>query len=288
MPTVGFYCPVRHGAEERRQVRFEDCLGPEGCARRGNPPCNFPYAILSGIARKQGLYRTPPAPNYVTTTMLTGCLTRAYLQRVVDLYDPPEDAFWAFRGDLAHQIAAANAMEGAITEERIILSLDGNGRVLSGQPDTLEPLPGGGYAIWDYKSTRRVPEKPYKHHLRQLSIYTYLVLTGGQDGAGNAVPARDVRCVYLAYFDMGEVRVFRIPENPAEAIKPERVQQFFQKKVVPQAHALIDALENGTPPAPGTWHETWNCKKCSARHACPLYSKSRRRSAVAARREPDN
>lgn len=279
MPVVGFYCPVAVGAKERHQVRFEECLA--GCARQGTPPCRYPYAILSGIARKQGAYRTPPAPTYVTATMLTGCLTRAYLQRVEELFEPPEDAFWAFRGDLAHMIAEQNALEGAITEVRLAVSLNGNGRVLSGRPDTLEPLPDGGYAMWDYKSTRRVPSEPKQHHLRQLSIYTYLALAGGQDGAGNALPPRDVRCVYLAYFDMSEVRVFRVPADPAEAVRPERVQQFFEKKVVPQAHTLIDGLESGTPPAPGLWHETWECKYCSAKHACPFYSSGKAEAKAA-------
>lgn len=238
MPVVGFACP-------RGRVRFETCL--QECAPGAEPPCKYPYAVLAGIMK--GI-RGPQPPNEVTATELTGCLLRAYCRRSQEAFVKPAAAFWAFRGQMAHAIAQGCAAPGALVEQRIAVPLDG--LILSGQPDTLEPIPDAGYRLLDYKSTMRLPHAPRSHHLRQVDIYSYLGLATGIA----------VRQTVLIYFDMSGLLSFARPVDSAQ------VRAFVETAILPQAQALVPAVQSGNAPSPGPFREDWECGYCDYSRDC--------------------
>lgn len=273
MPTVGFECPITHGSAERQRVTFAACLAT--CAQQELPPCFFPYSVLAGIVHgMQGAF----APHIVRVSEITGCLTRAFFQRTMDTYIWPEDAYWLFRGQLAHLLAESAPHPGAIVEQRRYLPLNGGSVLLTGKPDTLEPLPdGSGFILQDYKTNRRLPDTPRTHNLRQTAIYSHMAMAGGQDHAGAELPPVPVRSIHLCYMDMNTLRVFRVPKRMDQFLDPTRVARWFAAQVAPKALALIAGLQSGTPPAPGDWHEDWECKKCPARDCCRYKSAARSR-----------
>ncbi len=254
MPVIGFACPKNGRGKDipLAQVCFQDCLTT--CAT-GAPACGFPFTILAGIAR--GMRGAWPNTT-VSVTELTGCLTSTYLKRTGDVFVEPTAAFWAFRGQLAHALAESHPFPGAITETRLEISLDGNGSRLTGQPDALEPLPDGTFRLVEYKSTKKVPAfaaGPYAHHQRQAGCYAYMATQAGHV----------VTTVRFIYFDMYQQRTFDLP------VTPEKVTHWFEHQVVPQALALIHALEAGVGPDPGKWQEQWACKRCDVQARCPHY-----------------
>jgi hypothetical protein len=114
--------------------------------------------VLKGIAESN-------APRgYVgwSATTILGCARAARLKEVVDYYIAPGEAFWAFRGHLAHLVVEqfARSDKSAIVEMRFatVVHVAGRPVLVSGKPDVV--YPDRGHLV-DFKTTKKVPDGHY-------------------------------------------------------------------------------------------------------------------------------
>ncbi len=119
-------------------------------------PCPFTPPILRGIIAAN----QPRELLGYSATEISGCLRKARLQEQADYYLAPGQAYWAFRGQLAHALLeqAHTGDPGVILEKRFYADIDG--LLFTGQVDLfyLERR-----LLVDYKTTREVP-KPTKRY----------------------------------------------------------------------------------------------------------------------------
>ena len=152
MACSGFICPVT-----QQPVTFEECLACAECG--GLAGCHLSYPLLKGIARAQQPRNLGAELETVSgwqmptlsVTELLGCPWQWQLQRDVDYYVKPEQAWWAFRGTLAHEIVARHAPPGALVEQRFFYAR--GGLQLTGQPDLVHHA-----VVYDYKSCQHLPQ----------------------------------------------------------------------------------------------------------------------------------
>lgn len=146
----GFVCPVT-GVE----TETERCME---CALTGSRECPYPYPVLKGIAESNA----PRGHVGWSATTILGCARQARLKGLVDYYLDPSEAFWAFRGHLAHLVVAefARLNKSAIVEMRFgaTLIVNDNPVLVSGKPDVVHPEQGH---LVDFKTTKKVPNGYY-------------------------------------------------------------------------------------------------------------------------------
>lgn len=144
MPFAGYICKVKGAV-----VSAQQC---ERCARAGAPPaCPLTAPVVAGmtlgIRNLEGF----------TATELLGCLRKVRLKREHDYYLDPEELYWAFRGQLMHEVAkrwVRRDDEDAIAERRFTARVFLDAEPISGQPDLIYKDRGH---IVDFKTTRRLP-----------------------------------------------------------------------------------------------------------------------------------
>jgi len=217
-------CPYGQGT-----VSVETCL-----AHSLTDPleCPYPYSILAAM------YGGEPRDT-ITVTKVVGCLRKAVLMEWEPVAIPPDDLYYAFRGQMFHAIAAAANMPGAIAEQRLYKEIDGVR--LSGQPDLIVPQQK---KIIDFKTTRRVPREPYSHHVQQVNLYRLLY-----DG--------EIAQLEIVYLDMSRVARMSVPLLDLD------------DWLHPRLHALRDALDGGPlPPVLTDEEETWQCRYCPVATLC--------------------
>lgn len=182
MSIKGFACPYGQG-----EVSFEQCLEH---SRTDPPECGFTYPILAGIV---GNLRGEMEE--VTVTQILNCLRKPVLERRKDIYLDPRHLYYAFRGQMFHQIASGVDLDECVVEERFRRVIAGV--VLSGQPDLIVPRLK---KLYDFKTTRRIPKdgKPYAQHGLQANIYRWL-----------ALPRYEIDQLEIVYLDMSDV--LRVP-----------------------------------------------------------------------------
>lgn len=154
MPFAGYIC--KHRGEV---VSPQEC---EACARRGAPaacPLTAPVVagMTLGIRRNEGF----------TATELLGCLRKVRLKRVHKYGLDPEELYWAFRGQLMHEVAkrwVRDSDENAIAEQRFIADVFLDAEPISGQPDLV--YLDRGHVV-DYKTTRRLPGEWLTYHCQK-------------------------------------------------------------------------------------------------------------------------
>lgn len=146
----GFYCesPEHTG---KTTVDPLECLA---CARAGaKPGCHMTAPVIRGIL--EGMRSDDFGP---TVTSLLYCPRKVWLRKFYTYWVKPSEAWWAFRGQLMHGLAAEYAVDDphAVAETRFSLLLEWDGQMLeiTGQPDLY-------YAdtchLVDYKTARAVP-----------------------------------------------------------------------------------------------------------------------------------
>ena len=233
MSIKGFACPYGQG-----DIAFDQCLAH---SRDDPTECGFTFPILAGIA---GNIRGDMEE--ITVTQLLNCLRKPVLERRHDVYLDPRQLYYAFRGQMFHQIAAGIEMDDCIVEQRFKRIIAGV--VLSGQPDLIVPRL---HKLYDFKTTRRIPSdgKPYGGHSLQANIYRWLV-----------VPNYEINQLEIVYMDMSDV--LRVPVE----IMPERKLLSW---LWPRVRKLRTALDGGPlPPRVGP-EGLWQCKGyCSFTKQC--------------------
>lgn len=233
MSIRGFACPYGQG-----DVSFEQCLEH---SRSDPPECRFTYPILAGIvANLRGEMEE------VTVTQVLNCLRKPVLERRHEVYLDPRQLYYAFRGQMFHQIAAGVDLEECVVEQRFRRPIAGI--MLSGQPDLIVPRLR---KLYDFKTTRRIPRdgRPYAQHAIQVNIYRWL-----------ALPHHQIDQLEIVYLDMSDV--LRVP---VEVMPARQVVSWLW----PRVKKLRAALDGGRlPPRVGP-EGLWQCKGyCSFTDHC--------------------
>jgi hypothetical protein len=144
MPFAGYICKIKGTVVSARQC--------ERCARQGAPkacPMTAPVVagMTLGIRKREGF----------TATELLGCLRKVRLKREHDYYLDPEELYWAFRGQLLHDVAkrwVRRGDEDAIAERRFAAKVFLDAEPISGQPDLVYL---DRRHVVDFKTCRRLP-----------------------------------------------------------------------------------------------------------------------------------
>ena len=144
----GYICEV-----SGQKVATATCLQ---CALHGGVDnCPLTYPLLKGIAKQQQPRRL--AQGYertvVSVTELLGCPRQWRLKQQYPHYVKPSQAYWAFRGTLAHELLAGNTPPGAFVEQRFYHPVNDE-YMVTGQPDLVTQE---GVLV-DYKTTKSLPD----------------------------------------------------------------------------------------------------------------------------------
>lgn len=233
MSIKGFACPYGQG-----EVTFEQCLEH---SRSDPPECGFTYPILAGMV---GNLRGEMEE--ITVTQLLHCLRKPVLERLHDVHLEPKQLYYAFRGQMFHQIAAGVELSDCVVEERFKRTVAGI--VLSGQPDLIVP---SLKKLYDFKTTRRIPkdDRPYANHAMQVNIYRYLV-----------APHHEIDQLEIVYLDMSEVKRVAVP-----VMSTRKVVSWL----VPRVKKLRAALDGGPLPGRVGSEGVWQCNGyCSFSESC--------------------
>lgn len=144
----GFVCHITH-----QRVSPDECLACSlagGKKNGGVELCPFTPPVVRGLIESN----EPRGLMAWSVTELLGCPRKVILKQQVDYWLKPSQAYWAFRGRLAHSIVEAGHHDpGVIAETRFYAEVDGE--LVTGQPDII-------YAerrhLVDYKTTRQAPQ----------------------------------------------------------------------------------------------------------------------------------
>ena len=229
----GFRCPYGQG-----DISFADCLEH---ARTDPPECGFVQPILAGIVNN-----IRGEMSEITVTQLLNCLRKIVLDQRHDHYVEPQQLYYAFRGQMFHQIAAGIPLDDCVVEERF--RRDVAGITISGQPDLIVPRLR---KLYDFKTTKRVPRKGqvYANHGLQVNIYRWLVQP--------LYPIDDLEIVYM---DMSEVRRSAVPVMDIHKL---------MGWLIPRVKKLKDGLEEGRLPQRVGPDGLWQCNGyCSFTERC--------------------
>jgi len=272
-------------------------VGPQACLTcsyerhvTGKNHCPFTPPIVRGIIANN----QPRDLMGYSVTELIGCHRRVVLKEEVDYWIEPSQAYWAFRGQLAHSIVEGyHNGDGELIERRFYADLDG--MLITGQPDVVYPDEG---LVVDYKTTKRVP-KPLKRYacpacgaiIRENQWYARKGSTLTCDDCSAAYKAEEIEAeivdpqpydthvdqlnVYawllaqngitvgtaqVVYLDMSEPEVLKVELRPMD-----QVEIFVTQKLA----GLMSRNGGGLPE--GVWDdpdENWRCRYCAVCEQC--------------------
>ena len=167
----GFHCPYGQG-----DISFADCLEH---AKTDPPECGFVHPILAGIVNNiRGEIEE------ITVTQLLNCLRKVVLERRHDHYVEPQQLYYAFRGQMFHQIASGVDLEECVVEQRFKREVAGI--TISGQPDLIVP---DHRKLYDFKTARRIPRdgQVYANHCWPRGVPTAKELERREEAARDAI-----------------------------------------------------------------------------------------------------
>ena len=146
MPFTGFVCDATDQA-----VSIDACLA---CARNGAlPGCHMTAPVIAGI-----LNGLRPDDFGLTVTTLLGCPRKWRLMQETEYFVKPSQAWWAYRGQMFHGVAASYAAHDpdAVAEQRFstLVEMPDMRVEISGQPDLIYV---GQRSLIDYKTRKEVP-----------------------------------------------------------------------------------------------------------------------------------
>lgn len=288
MPFQGFICEL-----DGSKVSPDECLACSYDRLVGaKNHCPFTPPIIRGIIESN---QDRELRGY-SATELIGCHLRVVLRDKVDYWVKPSQAYWAFRGTLAHHIVEGFHNGGQIVERRFYAEL--GGMLITGQPDVVYPEEK---LVVDYKTTKSVP-KPVKRYtcpscgavIRENQWYARNGSTLTCDECGEAYKAKseikaevldpqpydthvaqlnvyawllskdgiDVDTAQIVYLDMSEPKVLQV-----ELWGVRDTEAFLNAKVA----EMYDRNGNGLPD--GLWDdsgENWRCRYCAVAAQCEL------------------
>lgn len=205
MPFAGYVCKIKGTV-----VSAQQC---ERCARQGAPQtCPMTAPIVAGmtlgIRNLEGF----------TATELLGCLRKVRLKREHDYYLNPEELYWAFRGQMIHDVAkrwVRRDDKDAIAERRFSARVFLDAEPISGQPDLVYRDRGH---VLDFKTTRRLPGTWKTYRCQKC---------GEVMQEGESVIRKDLKkyeCPHCAHPHDYQARLAGLTEEPPRA-RPAHVAQ---------------------------------------------------------------
>jgi CRISPR/Cas system-associated exonuclease Cas4 (RecB family) len=223
MPLKGFVC-----CQGGKEV-FEACL-----ERAARGECKYPYPILAGMVNNIR------ADMGITVTQLLNCKRKVVLDQRRDIYVSPDQLWYAFRGQMFHNIAQSAALDDWVVEQRFYRDIAGV--IISGQVDIIYP---GRKLLQDYKTTKWIKDElvPYAEHALQANIYAWLV-----------EPQYEIESMEIVYMDMNRVLVVPVELMPRRAVVA---------KVAGRVSSLKRALEGRKLPPKVDADGLWQCHFCS-------------------------
>ena len=281
MSFAGFYCEATH--PEQPTVLSADCLA---CARQGAlPGCALTAPVVKGILK--GLR----AEDFgLTVTTLLGCPRKWRLQQTEPYWLKPSEAWWAYRGQLMHGIAAEYARDdyNAIAERRFSLMVGDT--EISGQPDLV--LVDRRHLV-DYKTTKSVPGPirtwtcPETHRVIRQSQFAWrnkwmdCLHCATKRHEAKAIEALGEPRPYLRHLQQVSLYRLILWENGLEVDTAEIVYQDMRQQLrlpadmlsLADARTLLEArlrLHQQTK-LPGILtdsNDVWECDFCPVRAAC--------------------
>lgn len=183
---------------------------------------------------------------HVSDVLPEECLRRAYYsKRFGDCSDAAgmDSILAAWIGRQVHETPFINCQHEL--ELKVSAIVDGVEVTLHGTADEVCGV-GDDVVIVDKKTTRVTPQRPYDHHISQVT--TYAAMYGRQFG-------KRVAFGVLLYINVAtlEFKTFSFEIRQDEALK-------FLERLMIRAKVLQDAIRSGRAPAP---EPGWICKYCA-------------------------
>jgi len=238
----------------------EQCLN---CALENvHPPCGFDYSFLRRIyhdAERTGIH----------VTDLTGCLKKAYLDKVRDVPMMPHQKFILTLGTVAHAM-----LEG--DDKHLITEMNVEALGVVGRMDVYYK----NGRIIDFKTTRwLMPDKvPYGSHALQVNVYAELMRQNGYDVNSMAIqyidmsgPSKCRKCNSIAIWDDGaiicptcgrELNNGHLGAVLCEIDPIDNIKEWIEER----RDILVAALEDEKSPDA---EPSFLCKYCNHADICP-------------------
>ncbi len=300
MPMQGFICHVTGD-----RVAPETCLT---CSQAGGLEaedglfCPFAPPIIKGLIESN----QPRDLMGYSATELAGCPRGVILKEREAYHVKPAQAYWAFRGQLAHGIVERAERDHAqvIVEQRYFATL--NGILLTGQPDVVYTDRG---LLVDYKTTKQVPQTRKQYTCPECG--TGLRCTQWQARKGSKLDCEPCERTYRAGDELEptvlppvpydghsqQLNIYRwllaqngIEVDAAEVVYlsmaevlrlPVPLWEFAYTETVMQQgldgllEAGPDGLPSGVQDDPG---RNWECRYCPVFGACQRYAEEAERA----------
>lgn len=246
MPQIGWLC-VFSG----EQKSFRECLE---CSKSSSH-CEMTPEMLSVMWRSSSTGRKNPE-NPAVTQIIKDCLRQVVIQDRYDYYVSPRKQFFAFRGNMIHQILEGTLAKDGWKELYHSREVElPNGRVVKvgGRVDKLIP---DKLLIRDYKTTRRIPTKKtgaYGKHELQLNVYRWIWWLIFQ--------AEKLR---IQYIDMSATKTVKVP-----LMDINEVEELIRQKTF----AYVTALEAEDIPQGEYDPKNWVCRYCDVQDICKRLNK---------------
>lgn len=240
MPASSFRCDVNN-----QPVPFKAC---QNCASTGlakSLGCGHFSGVLKALEQN---IRKPM--DGLSVTELIGCPRALYFKQRVDYSVYPSSLYWAFRGTMIHKVLEDQKEDGDIQEQRFFIEI---GDIkLSGQPDLIR-----GDVIYDFKTTARIPEAPYDHHIVQISLYAYLL-----SRQHPAIEVKTGKIVYLSFMKHVTLDCELWPLTTCESYITQKLSEYKASQDAPPPFEKYFSTKN------------WQCGKdressyCDVRDEC--------------------
>lgn len=241
MPQRGWLCVFSNEPKS-----FDECLT---CSRT-DQHCEFTPEMLSVMWRNAGNRKKDPN-NPSVTAILKDCLRQVVIQDRFDYYVSPRKQFYAFRGNMIHQILEGTMKKDGWKEiyfSRELKLPDGTTVRLGGMVDKIVPEK---LLIRDYKTTRRVPTQKsgsYGTHALQLNAYRWIWW-----------PVFQAEKLRLQYLDMSETKSVKV-----ELMDIKEIEEILSQK----AFAYVKALKSPEIPEREYDAKNWLCRYCDVQNIC--------------------
>jgi len=218
-------------------------VSAEGCALVKEASKLISEAISSCLRREA----EKPTVGVYRPSLLSACILRQWLIYKRGLIISEEKAGIFTIGELFHGFLANALKTGQIevlaveAPIQILLPLQPNPLWINGKADALIKVGGEKY-VAEFKSIRRLPEQPLRHHVEQLNLY--LAALNCQNG-------------FIIYLEKSALK---------HHVFPVKFESAILNGLLERAQRLHKALIANEKPEPDA--EPWECKFCEFKGEC--------------------
>ncbi len=256
------------------ELTWAACLD---CARGGDQPCGWDYALLRAVKKHQERQRYG-----IHVSDVKSCLRKAWYERTsLPAIEAPSESMYVMLGTMTH-----NILEGSdhtvISEMPVSAKL--NGYELLGTVDAYYPKLG---RIVDYKTTRRISKDklPYGDHEAQVVIYAIMLRQMGLRVESAAIQYIDLmgpaKCTYCKVGQLIPGQEIFTCKNCGTEVDAHHQSihagavtyevdlsnaDLLAEEIELRLTELNNALESHEPPV---GEPAWLCRYCKFNEECP-------------------